>query len=229
MKVIIGVVVVVLIALGAWFVMGSGVKAPGEDSATPTNAEGRSVVTSGTYRLDPVQSEFKWAGKKPLIEGYINSGTIGVTDGTVIVDGTKVQGVFSLDMNTLKVGLTAAKPGKEGALEGHLKSDKFFDVAKYPVANFTIKSVTPTSDSDTTFVYVITGDLVMKGKTNEISFPATIFQKDGVLTAEAQTEIDRTKWDLTYGSGNFFEDLGDNLIDDMVAVSFKVVAPLVRP
>src|SRR3989344_4403564 len=152
------------------------------------------------------------------------SGTSVVPVGTYTVEATTANGSFTIDMNTLRVGLTAKKPGKEGALEKHLKSDDFFDVAKYPTATFSIKEVVPGPDSPTTFVYSIRGDLTMKGRTNEISFPAHIFLKEEALHAEAAFEIDRTKWDLSYGSGNFFQNLGDNLIDDMVALSFEIVA-----
>ncbi len=139
-----------------------------------------------------------------------------------MVSEDSATGFFTIDMNTLSVGLTATKPGKEGALEKHLKTDDFFDVETYPTATFAIKSVTPASEPMT---YTLTGDLTMKGKTNELSFPATIYLNDeGKLIAEASFEFDRTKWDITYNSGNFFQDLGNNLIDDMVAMRLTLVA-----
>ncbi len=230
-KILIGLAVV-LVLLGAAFVFAGPKQAAVEVSTTPTTtpeaAPTEVAVTEGTYRVDPAESTFEWAAKKPLIEGYIDSGSIGITDGTVNVGTSTADGVFSLDMNTLKVGLTAKKPGQEEALEKHLKSADFFDVAKYPTASFTIKSVTPATTTTAALTYVITGDLMMKGKKNSISFPAKIYLAGDVLHAEAATEIDRTKWGITYGSGNFFKSLGDNLIDDMVAISFSVVAPKVQ-
>jgi polyisoprenoid-binding protein YceI len=65
----------------------------------------------------------------------------------------------------------------------------------------------------------------MKGQTHEVTFPAMIYlDGEGRLHARAETEIDRTKWGITSGSANFFDDLADNVIDDMVALSFHVVA-----
>ncbi len=231
MKIFLGGVVVVAILIGGWLLFG-GASAPGTaldslpqsgDTQTP-GASDRAVVADGTYTLNTTQSTFEWAAKKPLIEGYVNSGTIGFKEGTIVVGGGSAQGTFTLDMNTLRVGLTAAKPGREGALETHLKSKDFFEVATYDTALFAIKNVAPVPDSATSMQYTITGDLTIKGKANEISFPATIYQREGILYAEAQTEIDRTKWGITFGSGNFFQNLGDNAISDMVAIAFSIVA-----
>lgn len=223
-KVLFSVIVLALIALGGWYFFLRSNDASSKNEAATADAFATSAVTPGTYVVDPAKSTVSWRAKKPLIEGYINSGTIGVTEGSITVLDTEARGSFTIDINTLNVGLTAKKPGKEGALEEHLKSDDFFDVTKYPTATFSIKEVVPGPDSPTTLVYSIRGDLTMKGRTNEISFPAHIFLKEEALHAEAAFEIDRTKWDLTYGSGNFFQNLGDNLIDDMVALSFEIVA-----
>lgn len=224
---VIGVIIIIgglVFLFGGASFNGNGTEEAGE---TSTSQESVSVVTSGTYTVDPAQSEFEWAGQKPLIDGYVNSGTIDITEGTISVGDSEASGSFVLDMNTLRVGLTAQKPGQEGALEGHLKNERWFDVASYPTAEFVITNVTPTADSDATFEYTVTGDLTFKGTTNEISFPARIYQsEDGLLHAEAVTEINRTRWGLTSGSGNFFENLGDNLVADEVAISFSVVATL---
>lgn len=235
-KTIMVVGVVVIVALVAWFFMGQEDSDPTDNNMSgdtsmedvddmDSDSEDRQAVTAGTYSVDAESSEFNWAGKKPLIDGYINSGTIAVTEGEIVVGENTASGSFTLDMDTLSVGLTATKPGSEGTLEQHLKGERWFNVSAYPTAEFTITNVTPTANSETTFEYMVTGDLTMKGVTNEISFPATIYQTaDGLVHAKAKTEIDRTKWGITSGSGNFFESLGDNVIDDMVAISFAVVA-----
>jgi len=214
----IGILIVIVAVL---FIFG-GTSFTNNESSTAPNTESMTVettVTPGTYTVAPEQSKFNWAGQKPFIDGYVNSGTIAVTEGTIEVGEATASGSFVLDMNTLEVGLTAKKPGQEGALEGHLK------VATYPTATFVITNVTPTENTMTSSEYVVTGNLTMKGVTNEISFPARIYQTaDGNVHAEADTEIDRTRWGITVGSGSFFDNLGDNLIDDMVAISFSLVA-----
>lgn len=191
---------------------------------TGTEMAGMSVVPEGEYTVVPTESRFTWEAKKPLIEGYINSGTIALKEGMIEVGTSTAMGDFTVDMTTLKVGLTATKPGKESALEAHLKSKDFFEVEKYPATTFVITSVTPMSDSSTTFVYTVTGDLTMKGKKNPITFPAKIYLKEGKLHADATVEVDRTKWGITYGSGSFFDNLADNAISDTFALTFALVA-----
>lgn len=224
MKILAGMLLVAALGGAVLFFSGQSTAPGAEEKATSSQAETalpRLPVMAGTYALDPAKSTFEWAGKKPLIEGYTNSGTIGITTGSLQVTPATKTGTLTLDMNTLRVGLTAKKPGSESKLEEHLKGERFFNVSSFPTATFVITKAVPVSDHD----YAITGNLTMKGITNEISFPATIYNTDGnTLRAMAQTEIDRTKWGITAGSGNFFQDLGDNLIDDMVALSFSITA-----
>jgi len=188
-----------------------------DDSAT--------TVTPGHYVVDTNKSTFNWSGKKPLIDGYVNSGTIDLSHGEIDVTNTTAKGSFSMDMNTLTVGLTAKKPGQENLLEQHLKGGNWFDVTNYPTAQFVITKIEETPEKVNDFQYLITGDLTLKGQTNEITFPAYIYQTDdGLLHTQARFEIDRTKWGLTFGSGSFFQNLGDNLIDDMVGISLSITA-----
>lgn len=234
MKVVLGMVA--LIVLGAVaFVMWSpeGAPAPvdsGNKSEEATGAgeatvQSRAVVTEGEYVVRAEESRVSWAGKKPLIEGYVNSGTLGVTEGTIWVGSNTATGTFTIDMNTLTVSNTPTKPGRETMLEGHLKGEGWFNVEEFPEASFVITEVTPRADSDTTFVYDVGGDLTMKGVTNELAFPVTIYLDEaGLLHASANFEFDRTKWGITAGSGSFFDNLADNVIADMVALSFELVA-----
>jgi len=185
----------------------------------------KQVVSPGSYSVDLSNSVVNWAGKKPLIDGYINSGVIGFSAGTITVTENDATGEFTIDMNTLSVGLTAKKPGQESTLEGHLKGEGWFNVAEFPTASFNITNVSVRTDSDSTFQYDVTGDLTMKGVTNEINFPAEIYETaSGQVQVEATTTIDRTKWGLTAMSGSFFDNLADNVIDDSVQLSFSLVA-----
>lgn len=203
----------------------------GDDTATVLVA--REVVPDGVYVVRTAESVVNWAGKKPLIEGYINSGSLAVSEGQITVAMDSATGSFVVDMDTLSVSDTPTKPGAENTLEGHLKSDRWFNVAEYPTATFEIVEVTPREDSQDTFIYDVRGNLTMKGETGELSFPAEIYLgDDGMLHAKADFEFDRTKWGITSGSGSFFDDLADNVIDDMVALSFDLVAeytPEVEP
>jgi polyisoprenoid-binding protein YceI len=226
---ILGAVVAIMLVLGGGYWYMQSTAAPASPTAMDTQLAGEtsavdaSTVVPGTYTLVASESIVRWAAQKPLIEGYINSGTIGLTNGSITVTDT-ATGEFTIDMNTLAVGLTAKKPGKESALEAHLKKSDFFDVEKYPTATFVISGVSPQGDAATTNRYDVTGELTMKGTTNTVQFPATIAMENGMLHADATFSIDRTKWGITLGSANFFQNLADNVIDDMVQLTLEIVA-----
>ena len=236
MKISVAILGVIILVVGGWLYIDN--KSETNDTSTTVgekNNEGdeinqntvnaRQVVMPGSYVVDTSASAVGWAGKKPLIDGYINSGTLELSEGVITVTNATAAGSFTIDMNTLKVGLTAKKPGQESVLEGHLKGDSWFNVTEFPTASFNITNVSVRTDSDSTFQYDVTGDLTMKGVTNEISFPATIYQTDTEnVIVEAVTVIDRTKWGITSMSGSFFDNLANNVIDDSVQLSFSLVA-----
>lgn len=196
-----------------------------EQVVAEDSTEEYTAITSGSYEVDIENSIVNWSGKKPLIDGYINTGEISLTEGSIEVTENGATGSFVIAMDTLKVGLTAKKPNQETALEGHLKGERWFNVADYPTATFAINKLTPKTDSATTFAYTVEGDLTLKGETHPVTFDAVIYQNaEGKIIAEAATEIDRTKWGITAGSASFFDNLADNAIDNMIALSFTLVA-----
>jgi polyisoprenoid-binding protein YceI len=133
-------------------------------------------------------------------------------------EGALTGGSFSIDMATLVCEDLSGE--YKGKLEGHLKSDDFFGVANNPTADFTITS----SIAQGPGKYKIVGDLTIKGITKEIKFPATVTEENGVYTAVADITVDRSEYDVKYGSGSFFDGLGDKVIYDEfnLAVSLSV-------
>jgi len=165
--------------------------------------------SDGFYRIDSKTSSVEWIATK--ITGKTHGGTVSVTEGGLQIEGNKVSGgKFTIDMNTINV--TDLEGGMKGKLEGHLKNEDFFHVDKFKTANLTIIGV----DGDN-----IKGNLTIKGITNEVVFPAKIvFGADGIVTASADINIDRSKFDVRYGSDSFFDNLGDKAIDNNII--FKV-------
>lgn len=200
-------------------------KVSNESETSTDNGASTTEVAVGTYTIVPEESTLRWSGKKPLIDGYINSGTLDVTAGTIVVTDMAKQGEFTIDMDTLVVSETRKKPGKESLLEEHLKGERWFDVGAFPTATFSIDTVVSRPESVTTHLYDVTGTLTMKGQSGKLTFPATIYQgEDGTVHAEASLEFDRTKWGISAGSSSFFDNLADNAVDDMVALSFDLTA-----
>ena len=153
-------------------------------------------------KVDVKASKIEWKGEK--LTGSHN-GTIDLKDGYFeMEEGKLVGGMFVADMTTINV--TDLEGDSKGKLEGHLNSDDFFGVKDHPTAKFVINTAAEKSNG----VYGISGDLTIKGTTNPIAFDLKM--KDN--TAMTTIVIDRTKYDIRYGSGSFFDDLGDKTIYD---------------
>lgn len=168
------------------------------------------------YKVDLAKSNTKWHAKKVTGEHF---GTINLSNGSLNVDGNKITGgSFEIDMNSIKcTDITDA--GYNAKLVGHLKSDDFFSVEKNPKAKFVIKKVEGKGDS-----YNITGDLTIKGITNSITFPATVKTDANGLNATAKIVLDRSKWDIRYGSKTFFPNIGDKMINDDFEIDLALAA-----
>lgn len=162
----------------------------------------------GFYRIDAAASKIEWSGSK--ITGKTHTGTVNLMEGGLQISGGVVSnGKFSIDMTTISV--TDLDGDMKGKLEGHLKNEDFFNVEKFKTANIAIKSANGNQ---------ITANLTIKGITHEVMFPVTITYTDsGEMTATANIEVDRSKFDVRYGSGSFFDDLGDKAIDDILKFS----------
>lgn len=177
-------------------------------------------VFAEVYKVNAAASKLSWLGQKVTGEHH---GEIKIKDGYLTVDGNKYSGEFTIDMITI---VNHDLEGEWNAkLIGHLKSDDFFSVEKHPAAAFKVTKVVPyKAEEGEAATHRVTGDLTIKGITNEISFPAQFTFTDEGLTARAKFSIDRTKWDIRFRSGSFFENLGDKLIYDDIKFDLTLVA-----
>ena len=156
-------------------------------------------------KVNTTNSTLKWTGFKVASS---HNGTINIKSGVLDFDhGVLVGGNFVIDMNSIKnTDIESVK------LENHLKNEDFFNVAEFPTALLTITNAKKRDGDD----YYIFADLTIKGKTHPITFSAVVTSEELSFSAIANIKIDRTKWDVTYNSGNFFENLGDYLIKDEI-------------
>jgi len=157
------------------------------------------------------ESTTTWIGKKL---GGSHTGTISLKSGSLeFIDGILTDGRFIIDMSSIEVtDLTGENKGK---LEGHLKSDDFFGTINYPEAILEFKEM----EQKTADTYAVTADLSIKEKTNPITFDLVVSEN----VATTKLIIDRSKYDVKYGSKNFFQGLGDNFIYDDFEVDVKLV------
>ena len=180
------------------------------------------ATTAPAYKLQPQLSTLGWEGKA-VTHGH--NGSMNFTDGELLVKGNAlVGGTVTVDMKSLKA-LDIKDAESQGKFVGHMTSDDFFGVEKFPTSTFKIVSVTPikgaAKDADNA---TIAGDMTIKGVTQRISFPAKVGVKGGVAAATGKVTIDRTKFGLKYGSKSFFDSLGDKAINDTFDLTFNVIA-----
>lgn len=170
-----------------------------------------------SYKVDAAASQVTWTGYK--VTGK-HSGAIQVKEGALdFTDGALTGGSFVIDMTTITC-TDIKDEGTNGKLVGHLKSDDFFGVAKYPTAKFEITKVV---SRGTAGDYKVVGNLTIKENTQEYKFNANIVDKEGKMTATTKVTVDRSEFDIRYGSGSFFENLADNTIYDEFDLEIALV------
>lgn len=167
--------------------------------------------------VDVQNSFIVWKGYKVTGSHY---GKIMIKSGALeFNEGVLSGGSFEIDMNSITCDdLTG---GTNEKLVGHLKSDDFFSSANHPVATFTITGVTP---KGTPGDYKIVGDLTIKGITKEIKFYANVAEMDGQVKATGDVTVDRSEYNVRFGSNSFFGNLGDKTIYDDFELTVNLVA-----
>lgn len=170
-----------------------------------------------TYTINTAESKIVWVGKKVTGE---HTGNVTFKGGEFTeAKGNLISGNAAVDMNTI----TTTDLDGEWAekLVGHLKSDDFFSVASHPESTFEMSDFLKANKKG---LYTIKGSLIIKGISHPISFPVEVKMNDEKLVMKGSVTFDRTNYDIKYGSGKFFEGLGDKMIDDEVKFDFAIVA-----
>lgn len=134
-----------------------------------------------------------------------HTGTIALKSGALEFEGDKLTGgEFVVDMTTINT--TDLEGGSKAKLDGHLNSDDFFATASNPTANLVFTSVEASGKN----AYKVMGDLTIKGITKPVTFDVSIYGSK----ATATLKVDRAAYNVKYGSGSFFDNLGDKTIYD---------------
>ncbi len=172
------------------------------------------------YNADLEKSKVYWTAYKVggKHNGYVNlkSGNLEFTDKTLS------GGYFEMDMANLDC--TDLKGESKNKLLGYLKSESFFGVEKHPVAKFKITSVKPQGTGQ----YKIDGNMTIKESTKKISFLANISEEQDLIKASANIQLDRTDYNVHYGSSGFFSSLGDKAIYNNFDLIVNLVARKVK-
>lgn len=209
--------ILILTVIGFLYSCNSNTENNNSSTAT-TNTD----TQQGTHTLDITKTVVKWHGQKKLVDSHHN-GTVKVANGFLnVANGNINSGTIVIDMNSIdNEDLKGTE--KIGDLIGHLKSPDFFDVARFPTATLEITGTHALTNVPNQ-THTINAKLTLKGKTNNVSFPANIVMSEDRLTATAKFSIDRTLWDVQYGSDNFFKNLGDKVIANNLDFEVSLVA-----
>jgi len=167
-------------------------------------------TTPSKKEVKASESTVNWSGSK--ITGKTHTGTLGLKSGFLEMDGANITGgEFVVDMTAMTS--TDMEGEYADKLIGHLKSDDFFGVANHPTATLKINKTKKTDDG-----YKVGADITIKGKTEHISF-TLVMHGD---SASAKLSFDRSKFDVKYGSGSFFDNLGDKTISDTIELEVNL-------
>ena len=166
--------------------------------------------------IDTKASSVNWKAEKVTGE---HVGTINIKSGELVIQGGTLNGGNIVINMTSIICTDIADAGTNAKLIGHLKSEDFFSVEKNETATFVISNVKVLSAKKV----MITGNMTIKGISNEQSFEAITGIVGGKMSISGAMKIDRTKYKVVYGSGSVFDDLGDKMIYDEFTLDFKLM------
>lgn len=213
------------------------------DTVETTDAQEIVETVGSTLTIDTSSSKVDWRGYKPAGQ---HDGFIPVTSGELVIDGEAITGgKFVFDITGLKIQDIEESDDSYEKLFSHLQSNDFFDAENYPEAMFEVTSINTYSKGDQivdneefvtentpkkaseliteTPTHWISGNLTMRGTTKNIKFPALVGINDGVVSAQAGFNIDRTNWGLMYGDESTAIDKAkDKFIYNTVTINFDI-------
>ena len=177
------------------------------DSSKETNLQ----ASDATYTINPDQSIIVWTGREVTTSKHF--GNIYFASGQFeIKSGLISSGEFVVDMTT--IDNQDLPEDRRGRLEAHLKSDDFFSVESHPTALLSILSSESLADGK----WLVSGELTIKTFTHPVEFEM-LNSNDGW---KANLVFDRSKYEVKFRSGTFFENLGDKLIYDDIELAINL-------
>ena len=168
-------------------------------------------VSAQEMTLDTKSSSIKWTGKEITTKSHY--GSLKFKEGLLNIKNDNItNGKFIVDMNS--IDCQDLSGSSKSNLEGHLKSDDFFSVNKYPEAVLTIQN----TKEKTNGVISAEGQILVKGIVQPVTFDISIEGKNG----SAKLILDRSKHNVRFRSGSFFQNLGDKLIYDDIEIEAQL-------
>lgn len=176
------------------------------------------VASAQAFKVDAEKSSLAWSGTKVI--GGAHDGTIKLAGGVLNwKDGNLTSANIDVDMKTIVNNDISSAEFKKKLVD-HLVSDDFFSVAKHPTATFKLTKSQLVKDGN----YRLSGTMTIKGISKDVDFMAKLQPDGSMLKGKGEITLDRTDFNVKYGSGKFFDNLGDKMIADEIKLKFDLVA-----
>lgn len=186
---------------------------PQDKAPVKTEQSVKKSSTDKRFLANVSDSKINWKGHKimgshggvlDLKSGYLEGSKSHISGGSFVVDMTSIRAEELMDGGDDK---------DKSDLAAHLRDGDFFDAPNYPTAKFVVSTTKNIGQQ-----IEITGHMTIKDVTKPITFLST--WSNGRL--QAKVEVDRTKFNIKYGSGSFFDDLGDRAIKDNFTLDINI-------
>ncbi len=199
----------------------AGLALEGEAAADPDDPQTLLKLEDRSYGIDTEQSTLQWTGRNAYSSHF---GNIKISRGELAVKGQNITGSFDIDMESM-TNINLEGDESQPVLIAHLKSDDFFLTRLFPKATIKILEAAPVKEPFATLPnYEIKGQLKLRGVDAQQDFRATVaLSPEKMLLIEAHFDMDRTRWNIIYGSARFFEHLGMHQVFDLITIDMRIV------
>jgi polyisoprenoid-binding protein YceI len=171
---------------------------------------------TGTYTIDPSHTRIGFSARHAMVTKV--RGSFNEFSGTAKVDGDNPAN------SSVEVKIaTASIDTRNEQRDGHLRTNDFLDIEKYPEITFVSTAVEQVSDD----VFRVAGDLTVKGVTKPVSID---FEFHGAakdpfgnerIGFEGSTTINRSDFGVTF---NAPLETGGVLVSEKITLEFEVSA-----
>lgn len=206
--------------LQAWREAGYGCE--GTETDQPDDPQTHLSLSDGNFSIDCDHSSIKWTGRNSSTS---HCGTVHISAGNIHIRNGRMSGKIEVDMNSIH-NINLEGDELQPVLEAHLKSDDFFFTSMFPTAVLTVNEATPLEPLwQTSPNFHVRGELMLRGVSAVLDFDMTAnMAAENMLTLESHFDIDRTRWNIIYGSARFFEYLGMHKVFDLISLQIRIVA-----
>ena len=198
---------------------------------------GGEITSAPSIMINMRSSILEWKGGLKFINNDHN-GNLKIKGGNIYLQkDNKITG--NIVINMMSMTNIDLPDSKKDYLIGHLRSEDFFHVDRYPIASLEISSSKILEKkSNGKYNMQISGDLTVKSTTKPIVFTALVDLDSDIKSATGTMEFNRTDFDVQYRSEMHLDDaksfwnkmnttkeaVKDKVIQDKIEVMFSIIS-----